>query len=204
MNKILKQFKSKRNKVYLVENNGLLSVMKVHESKEKAELEASILESLANTLNVPKVLRLTDNVLYTEYIDGTAFLEYFLSSDKNISKASNMLFDFCSKYAYVMAPYALLDTNFNNFIITKDIKLYGIDFEDKETGTILNSAANIVAFAFLYDADIENKKELYNVISGKEGINKEALNIEILKSLDMLIKRRHLSVSAQSTFDFFA
>lgn len=206
--KIIQQFQSKRNKVWLTSKDEMLVVLKEHSSYESAAFEENALKTLQPYVNVPKLLCAESNYLVLEYIGGTVAVDYLMqcNSIKTVELA-RLMFAFCRTYSDIMHPYCIKDTNFRNFIVTEKnskIKLYGVDFEDRDTGSVLNSAANLCAFAFLYDIEAAKKRLfcnaiLYEIINLHYDIN--TFYNEIRKCLEELVIRRGLDTSAEKVFN---
>jgi len=81
MGEIIKRFESKKNSVFLVSVEGIMQVVKVHESEEKAYFESEVLKRLYLYANVPKVIKVESNRIYMEYIEGKLAVDYFLECD---------------------------------------------------------------------------------------------------------------------------
>lgn len=208
MCKIIKEFSSKRNKVFLVSIEDYLRVLKIHNTKEQAMYEAEVLGKLRPYVNVPKVVQVYSNKLYLEYINGKLAIEYFLECSINkVPSLAKSMISFCKAYSDLFCDYYLSDTNFRNFILVEkedSIDLFGIDFEEKKEGALINSAANLCAFAFLYDVCLEKKIGFYNTILEEIshlGLTQNILDEEVLKSLHWLINRRKLELKANEVLD---
>ncbi len=205
MDMILREFESKKNSVYLVNDEGKLQVVKVHESVDKALFEYDVLTKLALCANVPKVTKVEGNRIYMEYIEGKLAVDYFLECGiREVESLANQMLAFCKVYSDQFETFRLYDTNFRNFIVVErfgDIKLYGVDFEERAEGSLIDSAADLCAFAFLYDVTPEKKRAFYKAIASGWPEQKDYLNDNVFKSLNRLIARRKLNLDVESIFD---
>ncbi|HHT92750.1 MAG TPA: hypothetical protein PLI11_01225 [Clostridia bacterium] len=206
MGEIIKRFESKKNSVFLVSVEGIMQVVKVHESEEKAYFESEVLKRLYLYANVPKVIKVESNRIYMEYIEGKLAVDYFLECDtEEVKELARQMLSFCRVYSDQFDNFRLSDTNFRNFIVVEmdeEIELYGVDFEEREEGTLIKSAAELCAFSFLYDVDAYKKKTFYNTIASNCSEQEvDFLNDYIFNSLNKLIKRRRLNLNVKSVFE---
>lgn len=163
-------------------------VLKEHATNDSAAFEARTLLALQPYVNVPKLISFTSNNLIIEYIDGTIAIDYILQcNSEKVVELARQMFEFCKSYSDIMHPYYLSDTNFRNFIVVEncgEMKLYGVDFEDNDIGSVLNSSAKLCAFVFLYDIERDKKKLFYNtILSELLNINhdKHTFDCELIK-----------------------
>ncbi len=206
MGEIVKQFESKKNSVFLVNMEGTLQVLKVHESEESAFFEADVLQRLYLHANVPKVIKLESNRIYMEYIEGKLAVDYFLECDvKGAAKLAELMLSFCRVYSEQFGNYRLSDTNFRNFIVVEkecDVELYGVDFEESEEGPLIKSAGDLCAFSFLYEVEADKKKAFYHAVASNWSEQEvDMLNDYILTSLNKLVTRRRLNLDVRRVFE---
>jgi thiamine kinase-like enzyme len=98
------------------------------------------------------------------------------------------VFDCCNE------QIVLYDVNFKNFIIT-DTKIYGIDFEQSQAGSIAEDAGKLSAFALTYNPSMTEWKIKFrnifiDILSKELNIEKEKIITEEKKELKAIEKRR--------------
>jgi len=164
---ILKSFKSKRNKVYLInyelETERRLAILKKYELNKQSFLESeyrniNFLKTLG--VNVPEVLYKGDDFMITEYIQGELVVELVERSD--MGEWIDKLALWISKlHSFSRENKSLLkmDVNLRNFIYS-DGNIYGLDFEEVGYGDYRTDLANICFFiltdrpSFIREKDI--------------------------------------------------
>lgn len=132
------EFYSKRNKVSLIEYKGKRAVKKQFFEENCCKRESEFYKQMSKELLVPQVLEAGLDFLILEYIQGMNMLE---------------LLEYQEEHGFDQEPWVFLwkwikacgtscglipsEGNLRNFIWeTKARKLYGIDFENYEEGTI--------------------------------------------------------------------
>ena len=151
MGEIIKRFESKKNSVFLVSVEGIMQVVKVHESEEKAYFESEVLKRLYLYANVPKVIKVESNRIYMEYIEGKLAVDYFLECDtEEVKELARQMLSFYRVYSDQFDNFRLSDTNFRNFIVVEmdeEIELYSVILRKGKRHTDKN-AAELCAFSF--------------------------------------------------------
>ncbi|MCL1829809.1 MAG: hypothetical protein FWG21_00085 [Oscillospiraceae bacterium] len=149
----MKQFPSKRNIVYLQDNH----VHKQHTVISTLETERVFLHQLKeNGVKVPMILDICSNTLVTEYITGQTipdFLEQSVTATDCNAVAENLicwLKHFYCAVAYTSTHEIRGDINGRNFIITSDLEIYGVDFENHEYGSIEEDLGRLLAYIDSY------------------------------------------------------
>lgn len=151
---LLNQFNSKKNKVYLIEEQGVLLIKKIYVDSCAFENESRELPLLEG-LRVPQIVKKEENTLYLSYIEGNLLLDEFLDKPlEDMTLLANMLADFLLSYNKRRGR-CVADLNFRNFIVNDFC--YGVDFEDPPQGDLTECAAKAAAFCFLYDAQTNKK-----------------------------------------------
>ncbi len=131
-------FKSKRNTVYREDD----CVIKCFASSQDFDAESYIYDQLSGSSLAPKVIEKKQSCIVTEYIDGCLLfdaLEQSLDDPSKQARLFELYFAWCRNF-YELTALNLGDTNFRNFII-KEGRLYGVDFESCEQGSISKDIA---------------------------------------------------------------
>ena len=194
---------SKRNKVMRVVGDNNTYILKKFENHENYIREKEILNILKNAnVNVPLIIKAEQSSLYLEDLGEETFLDWYEESEKQntldisiIYKLSSWIksfyeavFDCCNE------QIVLYDVNFKNFIIT-DTKIYGIDFEQSQAGSIAEDAGKLSAFALTYNPSMTEWKIKFrnifiDILSKELNIEKEKIITEEKKELKAIEKRR--------------
>lgn len=235
--KIIMEFISKRNQVYLLENNNELEVIKIFSSKEDYLKEKNCYELLQEAKKVttnpyckfPKILKSCDQEVYIifQYIQGNTLLDVFeecerkgdfnkcLKIMRNLLKWVTAFQQMLSKKEYVEKLFlknqidkknlsisddniiSIWDVNFKNFIIRDEV-IYGLDFENVNTGKVTDDYAKILAYMLVYNPIASNFKlslyqELLEEIVIISGLKKEEINQLIKNELKIIEKRRGIN-----------
>lgn len=184
--KILKEFISKKNNVFLIiDEDDKKCIYKKFSSKDKCHSEILCLENLnIAQVNVPRIIKKADNALFLEYIEGCNLCDfidnmfcYDSSQICNIADIlSSHLIKLYSTNYFQKNNYILNDVNLRNFIFYKD-KIYSIDFEDIRKGDLEEDIAGIVFYILTNNPPftewrIKLAKCFYNKINSCIRLNK--------------------------------
>lgn len=189
---IIKSFYSKKNEVHLVCKNGLICMRKIFGEensflREKAELLA------LKEINVPQIIEIKKNCIYTSYIEGELLLDKYLSASiEEMPQLANMFADFLISYTNLRKGKLLADMNFRNFIVSGE-KVFGVDFEEVKEGDFLLSVAQAIAFCMLYDIDMQKKEEFAKCLIQRFEFDKEKFAGALNHELCTLKKRRNIN-----------
>ena len=153
--KIISAVPSRRKKVYKVEAQGKVCILKEYLSVEDAEREMQIVEQVATIGYAPKVIDRQDNLVLYEYIDGENFCEVFrratMTDDVETMELLatrlciflQIIYSFTDKVAKVV--------DFNNYVV-KDGRVVGVDFLRVDEGMPYEDVASAIAFALMNSA----------------------------------------------------
>ncbi|HQC55001.1 MAG TPA: hypothetical protein PKX91_04670 [Clostridia bacterium] len=143
-------FASRKNNVVLNKDS---NIEKTFSNKEALKTEVSMLKKLQGEFAPSFINQLSDNCIEMSYVKGTLLLDYYLSSDTEVSKKlaeslANTIF-----YIHSTTKKITFDENFRNYIVTPDFKCVRVDFEECTAGTLECYIAKIMAFASLYEVE---------------------------------------------------
>jgi tRNA A-37 threonylcarbamoyl transferase component Bud32 len=211
----LKQFKSKKNRVWhiqAVRTDGRLQslIVKEYQDRTGLEWEAKLLIKLKKEqIHVPTLLGRQKNALVMEYIHGKVLLDHFQLQERKsrhqallsprISTLMDELVQWLSAFYRAgrqIAGETLLikDIHLRNFILTHQI--YGIDFEDCQKGCLEEDAGKLCAYVLTYDPmDTPWKRQVVQILCDKLvktlDLNKEGVQQSLDCELrEMEIRRR--------------
>lgn len=189
--KIIKKFWSKRNNVFLFEENDRYFIKKVFSTDRIFENELSSIIALQNTC-VPKIISYEKNQIIMEYISGENLLDTI--SDFKITDMSSLAISL-STYLQEIKEKNLLpgDLNFRNFII-KNNRCYGIDFEEYKNYDFDLCITRAISFLLLYD-NIPFEKKLIFLNAFTNSFNKNIFSyLPLIKNeISFLCRRRNIS-----------
>jgi molybdenum cofactor guanylyltransferase len=129
---------SRRNTVVRQGNR----VVKRFKSSGDFSAESSIYDRLSGFSLAPKVLEKGSLCIVTEWIQGRLLFDLLEEALGDVSTQAllfELYFDWCKAF-YAATGMNLGDTNFRNFIL-KEGKLYGVDFESCEPGSVARDMA---------------------------------------------------------------
>ena len=151
---ILRKFTSKRNDVFLAEDENGRFVIKRYARAEDAVAEKAVYDLLSvGKVRIPKLLTSDEHELKLEYIDGVTFTE-LLESQERAESVDFAPWEKLVKWLCMFDKEAGLapgDCNLRNFILDTRGQVCGIDFEKCGESGILEAAAAVCAFVELYD-----------------------------------------------------
>lgn len=200
MPRLIGRFPSKRNRVWLLtDSQGKKFVLKAY-PKPKAALEARILRRLAAAgLRVPQVLAQGTNWLRLSYLPGRNLCELWEEAEAKGESGRELLppfLDWLEQY-YALGLSGLSDLNWRNFILGKDGRLAGLDFEDKGGGgrSLKECLGQILAYAITYDPPFCPWKQTWldwalPLIAKRFNYRQDDLKAAFEQELAKLIKRR--------------
>jgi predicted Ser/Thr protein kinase len=188
---ILKEFYSKKNKVYLVEINGEKLIKKTFSNKELCNKEFFILKKLQGQL-APKYIDKSDNEIIMEYIDGCTFLDEIIAADDDKVAIYVRFLIENIKSVYKVINFYPTDLNFRNFLL-KNNKCYAIDFENYEDISFEKCVIKILAFLLLYDFPDNKTTEFINVINNYLSSDINLLMADIKEEIQFICNRRKIS-----------
>lgn len=195
--KMLNQFNSKKNKVYLIEEQGVLLIKKVYINSSAFENESRELPLLEG-LRVPQIVKKEKNTLYLSYIKGNLLLDEFLEKPfEDMTWLANTLADFLLSYCKRRGR-CIADLNFRNFIINDFC--YGVDFEDPPQGDLTEGAAKAAAFCFLYDAHTDKKTAFCRSLFDSMGVT--AVSAATKAYIRLLCERRGIDFDENAVTTF--
>jgi len=211
--KIVKKFKSKRNKVFLVKtDNNKKYVLKSYRKSNFLEKELEIIKKLyKKSVNVPKIISKSNNYILMEYIKGETLLSYILSKEKEKAKYVELnemfqeIFDWLNNFYNVFDEINIIkgDVNLRNFILKKingnKIKIYGLDFENIKTGDKEEDIGKMCAFIICYKPEFSNWKKdfikrFFEFMNSKLELNPDLTCQYYHNELKNIEKRRNLKV----------
>jgi len=147
-------------------------VEKIHTNAQSAAFEAERLAQLHSAgLAVPRLLKVSGNIIFMEYIDAKPLPDLIDEWERNPDivsqeKAAKGLIDWL--HAYYMAVGAGTsrgDINGRNFLFDGE-KIWGVDFEEETHGTPMEDIGQLLAFILTYHPDHTSLKvSLSNIIA---------------------------------------
>jgi len=203
--KKIKQFKSKKNKVFLVKNHGDFMVLKEFRTIEQYNKEKKFYEILQRE-NIPLPLMINVNshektILY-EYLDSTNGVNIIEDLERSNNKEACVAF-LIKIYEWLKSfhsvPYikdhnlCFYDLNFRNFLFYKN-QLYGIDLESINQGDLTLDLGKMLAMYLYYD-EIKSKFKLRVFKSFKEYIIEEGEIVS--QELDFIIKKEEACIKTR-------
>ena len=196
--KILRKFTSKRNDVFLAEDENGRFVIKRYAGAEDAETEKAVYNRLQGSeVRTPRLLSSDKCELKLSYVEGVTFTELLERQERAGSpdfepweKLVNWLCCFYGSTGLIMG-----DCNLRNFILDAQGRVCGIDFEQCREGSLASMAGAVCAFVELYDPQETPLKMavshfLQEVFSENAGISAQKHAEETERRRRMLAERR--------------
>ncbi len=151
---ILKTFTSKRNDVFLAEDENGRFVIKRYARAGNAAAEKAVYDLLSGgKVRIPKILSSGEHELKLEYVDGVTFTE-LLDSQERTKSVDFAPWETLVKWLCLFNKETGLapgDCNLRNFILDAQGQVCGIDFEQCGESGILEAASAVCAFVELYN-----------------------------------------------------
>lgn len=151
---VLKKFTSKRNDVFLAEDENGRFVIKRYARAGNAAAEKAVYDLLSGgKVRIPKLLSSSEHELMLEYVDGVTFPE-LLESQESAESVDFAPWEDLVKWLCLFNKETGLapgDCNLRNFILDAQGQVCGIDFEQCGESRILEAAAAVCAFVELCD-----------------------------------------------------
>lgn len=211
--RIIKQFKSKKNRVYLVRclvAPNLIREFVLKEQPFRLKKEVDFLAKLTGKgINVPRVIYTGQSHFLMEYIPGSTLLEYVCQLEKDqVSLAETKpvfrgLAHWLKKFYKTEESSSTIlgDLNFRNFILSKGDVIYGIDFEDCREGVIEEDIGRLCAFGLTYcpeftDWKLNTYRYLFHFLVEELKLDDRIVKEYFLKELNAIKERRGLPIPA--------
>ena len=159
---IVKQFKSKKNNVFLVKNDGHFKILKKFSSMKGYNKEKKFYKILhRENLKLPNILEenIMEKSIVYEYLgdrNGVDLIESFEEENneeeciKFLIKLYKWLKDFHSAPYIKENKLCFFDLSFRNFFLYRD-KIYGIDLESITEGKFSLDIGRMLAMYLYYD-----------------------------------------------------
>ena len=151
---ILKKFTSKRNDVFLAEDENGRFVIKRYARAGNAAAEKAVYDLLSGgKVRIPKILSSGEHELKLEYVDGVTFTE-LLDSQERTKSVDFAPWETLVKWLCLFNKETGLapgDCNLRNFILDAQGQVCGIDLEQGGESGILEAASAVCAFVELYN-----------------------------------------------------
>lgn len=196
--KILRRFTSKRNEVFLAEDENGCFVIKQYARAEDSETEKSVYDRLSGSeVHTPKLLSYDECGLKLSYVEGLTFTELLerqecagIADFEPWEKLVNWLCRFYENTGLIMA-----DCNLRNFILDAQGRVCGIDFEQCRNGGIVSMAGAVCAFVELYSPagtplKLSVSHYLQKEFSENTGISAQKLAEETDRQRMSIVERR--------------
>lgn len=151
---VLKKFTSKRNDVFLAEDENGRFVIKRYARAGNAAAEKAVYDLLSGgKVRIPKLLSYGEHELKLEYVDGVTLTE-LLESQESAESVDFAPWETLVKWLCLFNKETGLapgDCNLRNFILDAQGQVCGIDFEQCGESGILEAASAVCAFVELYN-----------------------------------------------------
>lgn len=151
---VLKKFTSKRNNVFLAEDENGRFVIKRYARAGNAAAEKAVYDLLSGgKVRIPKLLSYGEHELKLEYVDGVTLTE-LLESQESAESVDFAPWETLVKWLCLFNKETGLapgDCNLRNFILDAQGQVCGIDFEQCGESGILEAASAVCAFVELYN-----------------------------------------------------
>lgn len=153
--KIISELSSKLKKVYKVESENSVFILKEYKSVEDAEKEMQIAKQVALTGYAPKVIDYQDDLVLYEYIEGENFCDVFrqatMTDDVEAMELLATRLSIFLQIIYSFTDKVMKDIDFSNYVV-KDGRVVGVDFSKVDEGMPYEDVASAIAFALMNSA----------------------------------------------------
>ncbi len=215
--RVLNNFQSKKNRVFLLEIKSQVQgmqkvvVKKYKSGAENKKKETRILQRLfIQKVNVPQVYYEGKKMIILEYIKGKLLVDLLYSTgyrrgeiNEQVSFVLEKLADWFKQFYEVMAQnkketIIMGDVNFRNLILSKQ-EIYGLDFESCQKGIPEQDMGRLCAFALTYDPaftdwNIKLTQKLARIMVDKLNLVHNILQTEFKKELFAIKIRRNIDI----------
>lgn len=158
----VKTFKSKRNRVSLIDTERGLLVEKVYPDSGNAAKEAGIYDLLrGHALKTPQLIKAEEGRLLLSYLQGTDFVRLLEQQEETKPDYApwDKLVDWILAF-YKATGFALTDVNLRNFLYDSESgEVFGLDFEECGPGETREMIAGLCAYILLYDPPYTSVKK---------------------------------------------
>lgn len=210
-----KKFISRKNNVFLVKTSkpGEKEKYLVHKKYSRPGRMPGEIEMLCllkgKGVPVPQIYNTGENYILLEYLEGPLFLDFFCWQESISGSESSSLKEPAYQSIYSLCRWfkdfytasreitgrqlIMGDVNLRNFIIRE--KIYGIDLEECREGKIEEDIGSLCAYALTYSPSFSSWKmamtgELFQILTGELGLDKDLVKKEIQKELLVIAGRR--------------
>ncbi|MDE6275352.1 MAG: hypothetical protein K2M75_02310 [Clostridia bacterium] len=153
--KIISALSSKLKKVYKVEADSTVYILKEYERVEDAEKEMQIARQVAMTGYAPEVIEHQDNLVLYEYVEGDNFCDEFrkatMTDDVEAMELLATRLSIFLQIIYSFTDKAIKEIDFNNYVV-RDGRVVGVDFLKVDEGMPYEDVASAIAFALTNSA----------------------------------------------------
>lgn len=175
---IVRQFKSKKNKVFLIKavmSDNRMREFVLKEQKHNFQKETDILLKLKKGgVNVPSLCYSAPGYIILEYIPGPTLLDCLCRLEEKQAGLPGVIPIFIRLTYWLKEFYRLMerdgsiilgDQNYRNFILYNGETVYGVDFEDYRQGPVEEDIGRLCAFGLTYRPEFtEWKLKTYKFI----------------------------------------
>lgn len=206
--KKIKQFKSKKNSVSLVRNNGDFLVLKKFETIEHYHKEKKFYDILlAENITLPEMIDVNphEKTIIYEYLpakNGVDLIETFERFNNKVDCVAFLIKIYEWLKTFHIVPYiknhnlSFYDLNFRNFLLYKN-RIYGVDLESIDKGNLTLDIGKMLAMYLHYDEmKSEFKLDVFKTFKAyliKDGqIQSRKLDAIINKEEEVINKRRQI------------
>jgi tRNA A-37 threonylcarbamoyl transferase component Bud32 len=158
---VVRQFPSRKNKVYLVERGGWRLVLKVYENDRCRNEAEALLAARKAGIAVPDIIDVGDRALLMELIPGKSVNDYLGTPgmEEKVLGVADWLATYHKEFRSGDLVRIKSDAIFKNFIVSD--RIYGIDFELSRRGRPEEDVGE--AISFLLDTNPMFTEEKYRL-----------------------------------------
>jgi len=139
---------SKRNRV-IKEGNRVIKTFIVGDINQ----ELFVYKKLKNAnVDCADIITVDETTLVLSYIPGKTLLEYLIECEKSQQSMQTYFqywTDYMKKFHQAMNGFRFSDVNYANFIVVEH-KIIAVDFENVETGTMIQDVAAFICYGLFY------------------------------------------------------
>lgn len=199
MEAVLKSYKSRRNSACLVDTSQGRVVCKTIAEEAAFQRELEVYSLLQNKdLPCARVLGWEGKTLRLSYLPGKTLVDCLEQQEE----AGLAQWEIWEKLVGWLAAFhrltglVMIDVNLRNFLYDEETKtLYGLDFEECSTGSMLICAASVAAFIRTYKPENTPLKQAISQYILKQfadccNLEVEALHLETERQEEKILQRR--------------